>query len=132
MVEEAFKRGAAEGPPDSGAVARHVRLRQRACLACGASFATPRAGAEFCRPACRQEFQNRRRERGAQLYDLFMALRFDRGSAKALGLWSTMCRLASNWREEDRRAREGRRSWARPRDALSRMVAATATVFRVR
>jgi len=62
---------------------------------------------------------NRRKARGAELYDLFMVLRFDRERAKLLRIFQAMCRMASNWRAEDRARRAGRRSYRRPEDVLA-------------
>lgn len=56
--------------------------------------------------------------RGAELYDVYMVIRFDRPRAKLLGLWTILSRLASTAREEDRRQRAGRRSWRRPEVVL--------------
>jgi hypothetical protein len=56
-------------------------------------------------------FANRRAARGAELYDLFMLHRFERDTAKAMRAMSVMNRLASQWRQEDKARRDGRRSW---------------------
>lgn len=55
--------------------------------------------------------RNRRQERGALLYDLFMAMRYERELAAKLKVWGTMCQLAAEWRKEDEDKREGRKSW---------------------
>lgn len=79
------------------------------CRECGALLQARRASCEFCSSACRQRFNNRRALRGADLYDVVMSLRVDRGkSGAALSLLSKM---VSNFRDIDRREREGRRSW---------------------
>lgn len=88
-----------------------MRLKPRPCLECGLAFSPVRHEAEFCADPCRDRFQKRRRERGADLYDAFMASRFERGAAKEAGLFSLMMSIAAHWREQDRREREGRRSW---------------------
>lgn len=88
--------------------------RVHACLECG----EPRGAGDFCADACRAAFNNRRKARGAELYDLFMVLRFDRKRAKLLRVFQALCRLASNWRAEDQARRAGRRSWRRPEDVL--------------
>ncbi|WP_320409406.1 MULTISPECIES: DUF2116 family Zn-ribbon domain-containing protein [unclassified Aureimonas] len=90
--------------------------RVHACAECGE--AAP-AAAEFCSPACRHTFNNRRRLRGAELYDLYMAHRFERPLAKVLGLLQAMNRLASNYRAEDALWRAGRKSWRAPQDVLA-------------
>lgn len=63
-------------------------------------------------------FANRRASRGAELYDLFMASRFELEKSKDLKLWRMMNRMASGFREQDRRERDGRRSWMRPEQVL--------------
>jgi len=60
------------------------------------------ASARFIDAEARQAWNNRRKVRGSQLYDLFMAYRYDRQAAKALGLFSQLCKLAQAWRDEDK------------------------------
>lgn len=94
------------------------------CAECGKPYSAKRLRADnaFCSPACRDTFGNRRKIRGAQLYDLFMILRYERGVAKAKGVWALACRLAQDWREEDTRQRQGRQSW-RSYDAVHQGLA---------
>lgn len=99
--------------------APRVRPRVHACLECGG--AAPGKG-DFCAATCRYEYNNRRKARGAELYDLYMAHRFDRQTAKELGVLQAMNRMASNWRQEDHQARASRRSWRRPADVLAERV----------
>lgn len=82
------------------------------CPECGAEFQPQRSSAHFCSTACRKAFNNRRMTRGAELYDLFMAMRYARGWAKAQGIWQLVCRLAAEWRAEDDGA--GRESFILP------------------
>lgn len=84
--------------------------RVHECLECGADH---RSKGDFCTTACRVEFNNRRKARGAELYDLYMAHRFQRGHAQKLGVFQAINRLASTYREEDKQRRSGRRSWRR-------------------
>lgn len=70
---------------------------------------------------CRKAFDNRAMVRGRELYHLFMALRYERGLAKVLGLWAIMCRLGMVWREEDLVERDGRNSWQRPSKVVDRL-----------
>lgn len=58
--------------------------------------------------------------RGAEIYDLFMALRYDREQAKALQVWKLLCRLAAAFRDEDLAQRDGRKSWASASSVLDR------------
>lgn len=83
------------------------------CLECNARITknTLKANRKFCCMSCRQAFKNRRRDRGAELYDLFMATRFERDEAKSKRLWSVMCSLASAYRDSDELLRQGRKSW---------------------
>ncbi len=90
------------------------------CQECGQEFESVRDHAAFCSAGCRKAFNNRRATRGAELYDMFMALRYERPLAKALGIWSVICRAAEIWRDEDRGARAGRKSWGDVKAALDR------------
>lgn len=67
-------------------------------------------------------WNNRRMQRGAELYDLFRALRRDRAAAKELRLWTQLCRLELAWQEEDQRERPGRPSYAPPSRALDALL----------
>lgn len=89
-----------------------------------------KATAEFCGIPCKASWNNRRKNRGAELYDLFMAIRFERGLAKTLGLWAVICRMASVWKEEDDRA--GRKSFSDPRQVVMRSPRYNAVTTKVR
>ena len=88
------------------------------CTECGGVISDRRKGQQFCKPACRQTFNNRRMQRGAELYDLFRALRRERADAKTLNLWTQLCRLELKWQTEDETARPGRRSYMPPAKAI--------------
>lgn len=90
------------------------------CLECGLPFMARQADAEFCGLACRKAWNNRRLLRGAELYDLFMALRWDRRAATGLHVFTALSRLAAGFRREDTQERSGRRSWASPARIISR------------
>lgn len=92
------------------------------CLNCGVEFESARArGTVFaCSTACRKEFNNRRAIRGAEFYDLFMTIRYDRETATKRATWSKLCALAAHCRAEDERARAGRRSWQDERAVTER------------
>jgi hypothetical protein len=90
----------------------------RTCRECGAPQGPEKAAAEFCCNPCRAAWNNRRAKRGAELYDLFMALRFDRPLARKLSLWRLICRLAAQYRAEDHDRRAGRDSWRDPRRVI--------------
>ena len=74
----------------------------------------------FCSRPCKDKHINRRKLRGAELYDLLMNIRFDRVAAKDAGLWALLCRMASEWNAEDKRA--GAKSFAPVRDCKERTV----------
>jgi len=103
----------------------------RACRECTAKLEPTRnCHAEFCNAGCRIAWRNRRASRGAELYDVFMAIRFNRKAASALGLWALMCRMASNWKDEDRAA--DRQSYFKPEEAATRCVVHTAVIVKKR
>ncbi len=87
------------------------------CRECGAKFKATRRDAEFCPGAsCRRDWNNRRQQRGAELYDLFMTIRHERRLTEKMkedgfNSWTTACRLAMHWKDEDERDRGGRRSY---------------------
>ncbi len=89
------------------------------CLECDNRIENAREGQLFCSPAHRQIFNNRRMQRGAELYDLFRALRRERAEAKRLNLWTQICKLERHWQDEDERDRPGRKSYMPPRRALT-------------
>jgi len=92
--------------------------RLNACLECGKPIpASP--DREFCGSGCRQKWNNRRMQRGAALLDLYMAHRFDRTNAQALGVFQAINRLASEFRRQDAIEREGRRSWRQTQAVLA-------------
>jgi hypothetical protein len=102
---------------------------RRVCLECGDDFEALKAFGAFCCPAHRKAWNNRRMTRGAELYDLVMAWRFQRGLDRLLGLYKLVCRLASAFRDEDWRERDGRQSWRTPRDVLAERPWLTACVL---
>ena len=94
--------------------------KARRCNDCQTDISALDMRAEFCGTPCRLKWHNRRMQRGAELYDLFMACRYDRGLAKALGLWALVCRMASYWNDEDKAA--GRRSYFKPEVAKDKAL----------
>lgn len=95
------------------------RTWRRECAECGLEFRAEKPHAEFCCAEHRKAFNNRRMTRGAVVYDLFMALRYERKAAQKLRTWFMLCRLAMDFRREDRNERDGRKSWRDPRDVLT-------------
>jgi hypothetical protein len=105
-----------------------ARRFRRICSECGVEFRAAMKHADFCGTACRKLFNNRRLTRGAELYDLIMVLRFDRGPAQLLKVWNLICRLASEYRAEDQRERAGRKSWRSAREIIDRRPYLAGTV----
>lgn len=84
------------------------------CLNCGVEFERRKGKgrhAKFHAPACRKEWNNRRMERGAILYDIWMQHRFDRTTAKEQNTLTIMANLARAFRDADNSKRNGRLSW---------------------
>jgi len=95
------------------------------CRECLQSFEAKTLAAQFCGATCRTGFNNRRKSRGAELYDLFMAMRYQRAEAKEAGTWKRLCRLAQSYRAEDET--EGRSSYDLT-EAMARTAHLEATV----
>lgn len=89
------------------------------CQECGANFASEQRTARFCCTPCRQSFNNRRMQRGAELYDLLMAHNYERKTSRPLQVWSLIYRLVSAYRDADVAKRRGRRSWRPAEDAIA-------------
>lgn len=99
------------------------------CLECGAILeAAGRNRRDFCCEAHRRTFNNRRMLRGAELYDVFMAMRYSRAEADETGAWNFACRMASAWKVQDDAQRAGRRSWNPVREVKARRPEYTATI----
>lgn len=90
------------------------------CLECGTPHGLRQnlKPATFCCAGCRRVWNNRRMVRGAELYDLLMAHRFERAEAQKLGVLPAINRLASIWRQEDKHQRSARRSWRPTREVM--------------
>ncbi len=88
------------------------------CRECGADLTGRKTGAGFCGRPCRNAYTNRRSERGRQFYDLFMAIRYERKLAKELELWTKLCRMAQDFKEED--DAHGRKSWQDVREVIAK------------
>lgn len=95
-------------------------FNQGVCLECGDCFVSARQGTEFCDANCNKAFNNRRATRGAELYDLLMALRYDREQSTVLGVWKVICRICAEYRQADKQARDSRRSWQPPKRVIQR------------
>lgn len=79
---------------------------RKTCRECGSDIsASKKPEATFCSTECKQDFNNRRAKRGAEMYDLFMAMRYERPLAKSLKLFAILCGLAHRYRDEDGRKR---------------------------
>lgn len=77
----------------------------KTCKECGTEFQAKKVEAKFCCQQCRLTFNNRRRDRGAILYDILMNCRYDR--EKALKVFGTnnvakiMSEMATGWKAQD-------------------------------
>lgn len=100
---------------------------RQSCRECG----SPSSG-QFCATACKTAWNNRRRTRGAVLYDFFMAHRFERDATADARLWTLMCRLGTDWVAEDHNERGGRPSWRDHRKVLAERPQLKAQIGRVR
>ncbi|MDP4024428.1 transcriptional regulator [Methylobacterium sp. NEAU 140] len=99
---------------------RREFAHERACLECGTPFTPRKSDAEFCAAGCRQSWNNRRLQRGAEVYDLLMALRWDRAVATGLHVFTALSRMAAGFRRQDIAERDGRRSWTPPAAVIAR------------
>lgn len=94
---------------------RPTRSNAKTCRECGLpDWEWSRERGDFCCDACRRDWNNRRQARGAVLYDLVMALRFDRKAAQEIKLWTIVCKFCSIWKDEDTARRANRQSWRDP------------------
>lgn len=100
---------------------RATKYQSRTCNECGETYTPRRCDEFFCSTKCRKDFDNRAMVRGRDLYHLFMTLRYERGTAKLLGVWAIVCRMAMEWRMEDERERSGRKSWMAPKRAINKL-----------
>lgn len=86
------------------------------CLECNGPVAPRKSTGpvpKFCCAECRKTFNNRRMTRGAEMYDYVMSGRFER--ATHAGLWRPiLSQMATHYRDQDIREREGRQSWHTP------------------
>jgi hypothetical protein len=96
-----------------------------ACIECGVTFQTNVKTAKACSTECRKAFNNRRMQRGAELYDLMMAHRFDRHNPDAAEQRAAMYRMISVYRDADNALRAGRPSW--DKDCLEQLPLAFST-----
>ena len=93
------------------------------CLECGNACSKERQPDKlFCCSSCRLAFNNRRMQRGAEIYDLFRVLRRERDEAKRLNLWTQICRLELAWQTEDEKTRQGRKSYMPAKRALANLL----------
>lgn len=97
-----------------------IKTKPRTCRECGKPLeASMKSNSEFCCTGCRVGWRNRRMSRGADLYDLFMAMRYDRAAAKDEQVWTEMCRLAEGWAEDDHA--HNRQSYTPPKKMIARL-----------
>lgn len=112
-----------------------TKLTTRCCRECGLPLPEgARLSADFCPERkgqnslpCRVAWRNRRMSRGADLYDFFMNMRYNRAQAGVFGLWKMACRMAQDWHDEDVAA--GRKSFYGPKEIVERHVHLKADVL---
>ena len=80
-------------------------MYKKTCKECGKAFEAKKAEAKFCSQKCRLTFNNRRRDRGAVLYDILMNCRFNRDAAARVfgtnNVNRVMSEMATGWRAQD-------------------------------
>lgn len=86
------------------------RARQIECRWCGEKCTVHSHLAKFCSDQCKRDFNALRTKRGALMFDIVMAGRFDRANNKSY--LATLSQVARHFRDEDIRDRAGRQSWA--------------------
>lgn len=86
-------------------------MYRRFCKECGTGFNPRQRTALFCGVPCKQTFHNRRRERGAELYDFIMQDRHDK----------LIDALLAAYVMADKAMREGRPSFQDIETAMQRM-----------
>jgi hypothetical protein len=86
------------------------------CWETGSSLVNAYHGSRFINTKARQDWNNRRKTRGAAVYDLLMAWRYDRPIATSLGVFATICRLLKEWHDEDKAL--GRVGYMPPQSAM--------------
>lgn len=79
------------------------------CAECGKPFKAMQPRAAYCGAPCRRKFNNRRRDRGAVLYDALMATRFDPKDKRPDN--GVVNALLDAYRTADTAARAARPSW---------------------
>jgi predicted nucleic acid-binding Zn ribbon protein len=96
---------------------KRAKIWKRICVVCGQEFMATQEHGKFCSDRHKVIFNNIRRTRGAQLYDFFMTIRYEREKAAALDAWSCICALAATFRDAD----AGKISWGDIREHLDKM-----------
>lgn len=88
---------------------------QPCCKECGTALPPAKPNAphqRFCSAPCRKAFNNRRATRGAELFDYYMSMRYQRKTHG--GNIAIMNQMAQAWHDDDRANRDGRPSWMSP------------------
>lgn len=89
----------------------------RECRECGGSFVARQHNALFCSGVCRTAFNNRRQQRGAEMYDFVMEMTITREASLA----ETLENLIASYLKTDHDLRAGRPSWQPIRIAKLRL-----------
>lgn len=85
------------------------RARRIKCQWCGTECTVHSHQAKFCSDKCKAEFNTLRQKRGPLLYDALMSGRFERVKNKSY--LTILSQMARQFRDEDIRDRDGRKSW---------------------
>lgn len=82
-------------------------MNSRTCQECGSPFENAVAKTRFCSTGCREVFNRRRRDRGAELYDVYMSVRYDDHGAES----HILDNMVKAYKVADHVKRDGRPSW---------------------
>jgi predicted nucleic acid-binding Zn ribbon protein len=98
--------------------------RPRHCPECGGPLYNPGERRsrgpirEFCSGKCGEAFNERRKQRGAMLYDLVMGSDYEPGDPQRPEIRTAINRLKRAWRKDDSKSRANRKSWGDWREHL--------------
>jgi hypothetical protein len=97
-----------------------IKTKVKCCRECQTALPTGlKRSAIFCGIPCKARWNNRRKNRGADLYDLWMAMHYDRDDAKKYGVRSELCRMAERWNDQDWKT--GIQSYEKPGVVIARL-----------
>src|SRR5688572_17639911 len=103
-----------------------MKYRPRPCQECGKSFTPKTPTRLFCDTPCRNAFNARRRDRGAELYDVLMVQKFEPNKWDANQI-PPVDKLLLAYKAADDARRGGRRSWQNAWDVSTKLPMAYST-----